>query len=416
VTIHLIDTPGFDDSNRSDTEILQSVSTWFAETYRSGFKLSGIIYLHKINENKMGRSALLNLAMFRRLCGDDCLPNVVFVTTMWDAVMDKEECEAREMELKGSAYWGPLLDMGARSGRYYGGFESALEIVGMVKNCRKIVLDIQKQIVEQGQRLADTPAGKSLDEELRKKEEQYKRDLDIQKELMEAMIREREAENDNMKTKIRDREHEIRHKDEEIRQREEAVQSKGKEFDAELEKMKTEREALQIATAQVLREKEAKEALLAATEHSVRDMEEKTRKIQTEREQLQASLSKTQSRVWSAIAFAVAAIVLSVFAVLILWMLFSSALKEINEKHQQVLKQYQTALSKAEANQWIQAIASASTLVVNGMAIYSGAALVGEASSLFTKWLFKAPKGNEATQEQSKLQTNPLYINNVIQI
>lgn len=46
--VHLIDTPGFDDTNRYDTDILEEVATFLATHYKLGGRLCGLIYCHPI--------------------------------------------------------------------------------------------------------------------------------------------------------------------------------------------------------------------------------------------------------------------------------------------------------------------------------------------------------------------------------
>ncbi len=53
----LIDTPGFDDSKRSDTEILTEISRLLATQYKLVVTLKGIIYLHRITDNRFQGSA-----------------------------------------------------------------------------------------------------------------------------------------------------------------------------------------------------------------------------------------------------------------------------------------------------------------------------------------------------------------------
>ena len=91
--IYLVDTPGFDDSERSDTEILLEITAWLSEAHKEKLKLSGIIYLHRIPDLRVGGAAVANLQMFRGLCGDSNLESVVLATTMWDQT-DKEKGES----------------------------------------------------------------------------------------------------------------------------------------------------------------------------------------------------------------------------------------------------------------------------------------------------------------------------------
>lgn len=55
---YLIDTPGFDDTNKSDTEILQVISSWLAQICTPTDKLAGVVYLHRIDRGKMENSRI----------------------------------------------------------------------------------------------------------------------------------------------------------------------------------------------------------------------------------------------------------------------------------------------------------------------------------------------------------------------
>ena len=68
-TVYLIDTPGFDGTNKNDTEVLSEVATWLADSYQSKIRLHGIIFLHRITDNRLQGSAKRTLAMLRKLCG-----------------------------------------------------------------------------------------------------------------------------------------------------------------------------------------------------------------------------------------------------------------------------------------------------------------------------------------------------------
>lgn len=104
--VNLIDTPGFDDTNRYDTEVLEEISTFLATHYKLGGRLCGLIYLHPISDNRMRGTARLNLEMFQELCGIDSLRNVVLASTMWDLV-PQQVGEEREAELASKPeFWG----------------------------------------------------------------------------------------------------------------------------------------------------------------------------------------------------------------------------------------------------------------------------------------------------------------------
>ena len=66
----LIDTPGFDDTFRDDTQVLQEVANYLASIYRQDMKLSGIVYLHDITKNSTSHGGTANLTIFQALYSD----------------------------------------------------------------------------------------------------------------------------------------------------------------------------------------------------------------------------------------------------------------------------------------------------------------------------------------------------------
>ena len=84
--VYLVDTPGFDDSTRSDTDVLRNIVHWLGAMRERRIKLSGIIYLHRITDNRMGGLAWRNLRMLHNLVGADKMSNVLLVSTRWEEV------------------------------------------------------------------------------------------------------------------------------------------------------------------------------------------------------------------------------------------------------------------------------------------------------------------------------------------
>jgi len=99
--VYLVDTPGFDDTSRNDTEILKEVAFFFSQIYRKNVQLAGIIYLHRISDNGVSGTALKNLYMFKRLCGMNTFGHVVLCTSMWDT-MDTALPEVGDRRKKGA--------------------------------------------------------------------------------------------------------------------------------------------------------------------------------------------------------------------------------------------------------------------------------------------------------------------------
>ncbi|KAF7983556.1 hypothetical protein HWV62_21138 [Athelia sp. TMB] len=153
-----VDTPGFDDTYLSDADILIRITSWLNATYKQRIHLTAILYLHRISDNRMTGSALRNLELFQRLCGNAALPNVVLVTTMWDDV-DRAIGERREKELR-DTFWRSMVDSGSRTARFYHTPDSAWKILGpYTGHSRAVKLQIQIEMVDKGIPLSRTAAG-----------------------------------------------------------------------------------------------------------------------------------------------------------------------------------------------------------------------------------------------------------------
>lgn len=177
-TIYLADTPGFDDMNRTDTDILWEICEWLSSAHISGLKLAGIIYLHRIPDIRVGGSGLRNLKMFRRLCGTENLANVVLATNMWDQV-DPELGNRREAALKDDpVLWKKMIEHGSRVFRQDDGRVSGLQILTYLISLRSpMVLDIQRELVDSKMMLKDTRAGKELLTEVERDQQETVRKL-----------------------------------------------------------------------------------------------------------------------------------------------------------------------------------------------------------------------------------------------
>ncbi|KAF9469798.1 P-loop containing nucleoside triphosphate hydrolase protein [Collybia nuda] len=164
--IVFVDTPGFDDTNKSDTEVLRMIANWLEKTYKKQVRLTGIIYMHRISDNRMAGAPHKNLHVFTKLCGDDAIRNVILATTMWSRVK-KEIGEKREAELQ-QEYWKKMLDKGSQTTRFEGTALSAWKIVNIiVAGQRPTSVLLQEEMVDLEKRLSETQAGITLYHELR---------------------------------------------------------------------------------------------------------------------------------------------------------------------------------------------------------------------------------------------------------
>lgn len=197
VCVHLIDTPGFDDTSRSDVEVLQNIAVWLSDSFEQGTELSGIIYLHRIIDVRMAGSALRNLSMFKKLCGENAYSSVVLATSMWSLV-DEALGEQREQELiETKRFWGYMHEKGSRIFRLDSTPESGLEIIKYIISLGSTtLLEVQDEIVNRGRQIEDTGAGVQLNEDIIRERKKHQAELlGLKKQMQEtAEMAEHDAE------------------------------------------------------------------------------------------------------------------------------------------------------------------------------------------------------------------------------
>ncbi|KAL0563986.1 hypothetical protein V5O48_018071 [Marasmius crinis-equi] len=185
--VTLIDTPGFDDTTKSDTDILKLITAFLSETYKAGHYLSGIIYMHRITDVRMGGIASRNFRMFRNLCGEKTLKNVVIVTNRWEEVaMDLGEAREREL-MTDEHYFKPVLEKGAQMVRHNNTPKMARAILSHLLQNKPLPLRIQIEMVDEHKDLGETEAGAELNRELEELMKRHKQEMDeLRKEFEEA--------------------------------------------------------------------------------------------------------------------------------------------------------------------------------------------------------------------------------------
>ncbi|KAL0948455.1 hypothetical protein HGRIS_011028 [Hohenbuehelia grisea] len=188
-TVILVDTPGFDDTTKSDTEILNLLAEWLKKTYRKHVRLTGIIYLHRITDNRMAGTSLKNLHMFGELCGCEAAHGVVLATTMWGRLKTPEVGQRRQEELM-KTFWKPMIDNGSETNQFRDSYESAWDLISsVVRRGKQRAVLLQKEMVDLEKRLGETSAGVTLYDTLQKS-------LAEQKEILQG-LRDQAAKQDN---------------------------------------------------------------------------------------------------------------------------------------------------------------------------------------------------------------------------
>ena len=176
----LVDTPGFEHSDITDVDILKIIAAWLKTTYvllvnpqhllltcyfcryEKNILLSGLLYFHRISDNRMAGTPLMHVRMFEKLCGENAFHNVILTTTMWDEV-EEEIGEERERELK-TKYWRKMMERNSKTRRFLRTRESAFDIIEPLieaANNRSSVL-LQEELVDMRKSLPETAAGREV--------------------------------------------------------------------------------------------------------------------------------------------------------------------------------------------------------------------------------------------------------------
>ena len=133
-----------------------------------------------------------NLRMFRKLCGDSTLKNVVVATNMWGEV-DPWVGDAREAELMGEdIFFKPLIDGGAQVARHNNTLASAGNIIRLILDNHPLPLQIQAELVRDHKDISETSAGEELNRELNAQIMKNREEMRILKEEMEQEAKDKD--------------------------------------------------------------------------------------------------------------------------------------------------------------------------------------------------------------------------------
>lgn len=152
--VSIVDTPGFDSC---DEDGFKRVSEWVSKEYReNNTRINGIIYLHRISDNRMPRSEARNLEKFRAFVGDDYLANVIMATTMWDDV--KSDLGTRRQNELRDGFWKPLLHRKAKLWALTP--SNRVEVFLQLMDCEAKPLSIQREMFNEGAKYDETTVAK----------------------------------------------------------------------------------------------------------------------------------------------------------------------------------------------------------------------------------------------------------------
>lgn len=252
--------------------------------------------MHRISDYRMGGKSKGNFKIFRELCGESSLKNILIVTNMWSEVKP-EIGEAREVELASKdKFFKPLLEKGARMLRHDGTLESAHTTLRYLINSHPATLRIQREIVDEHKSIEKTAAGSELRRALDEQADRHKEEIHTLRAQMEAAM---QAKHEERRGELQE---ELKKKQQECERIEQNSQHMAAEFAAErvrlearILQMEDEHqkqlqalEGLQGDVVRVLNEKEKQESLHIQKQIEIfaakqEEDERRTRELEEER-------------------------------------------------------------------------------------------------------------------------------------
>jgi hypothetical protein len=230
--VWLIDTPGFDDTTRSDAKILEEINRCLTEYFMRNARVTGVIYVHAITEPRMRGSAMKNLRMFRQVVGDENMKHCCLVTTKWSR-QGKDVSQTREDELRnGDTFWKPLLKRGAKIKRFDDSPKSAMDIIAPFTLCDKFLMKLTKEYNLEGKQLDMTDAGREVSDDIEKAKKAHKEEIELLKEERARALKDKDEE---MLKMIDDERRQLQSKIDEMKEGQELLKKKLADEKQELE-------------------------------------------------------------------------------------------------------------------------------------------------------------------------------------
>jgi hypothetical protein len=186
----LLDTPGFDDTERSDFEIVNEIAMGLHILYEKRLSLRGVVYIQRIADTRMSGSSRRTLEILDAICGIQASANITFVTTMWDKLGPNSETIGRERtEEMERLFLANFIERGARIERHAGTAASAKDIIKRILSTHaSVILEIQHETEVQSLTLEQTRVGKILCIDLQRQQKEFDAELEeTEQQLLEAL-------------------------------------------------------------------------------------------------------------------------------------------------------------------------------------------------------------------------------------
>jgi len=216
--------------------------------------------------------------MFRELCGEKTLKNVVLMTNMWGRVTPEDGLD-REQQLRDD-YLQAAIAKGAQLYRHNNTPESAQVILRKILENEPVTLRIQRELIDERKDIRQTGAGAELNREINEVVEKYQEEI---KEMEENVRKAIEDKDEETREKMEEGKRKMQEEMEKLQKDSEDMQPKFEEARREMEERINTRHEAQVKQMQ-----ETQDAVL-------RDYEDRMKKLEEDR-QKNASQIKSLER------------------------------------------------------------------------------------------------------------------------
>ncbi|KAM7197446.1 hypothetical protein V8F20_006591 [Naviculisporaceae sp. PSN 640] len=207
-----VDTPGFDDTHRTDTEVLRDIVHWLHNAYERNIRLTGLVYLHGVNHPRVAGSVRTNMRHFRDLCGDESMTSVALATTHWSRdPRERSRQEQRHQELSNNdLFWKEMIRKGAQVFKHDNGIGSAWSVVNYLLDRNSTPgSGIYPQVIRElasGMTLDQTTIGAAFNRQIRELSENYENQINELRREMDEMRRQSQRDSRRIDQITEDRE------------------------------------------------------------------------------------------------------------------------------------------------------------------------------------------------------------------
>ena len=137
----LTDAPGFDDTERSDIEILENIAEVTRGSYESGPLLTGVTPIQTVTRHEIQRNKNRRLWLFKKIRGEQACSHTVVATTLWSGLSNEAEDESRVKQHK-RRFWHDMIAGGAQVVRHGNNAAFAVRIIRILINKGQVALQM----------------------------------------------------------------------------------------------------------------------------------------------------------------------------------------------------------------------------------------------------------------------------------